>query len=444
MTAGSRKGAAVHGEAVDIINPLPQRYLTTEPGLGGAIKQRPEDFLVEELPLYEPSGEGEHLYLRVEKTGVSHHEMASCVRRHFDVQQRAVGFAGMKDKAAVTRQTISVHLPRDRAVPAGDVPHERITVLWMRRHTNKMRVGHLAGNRFSIRIRQVDPAKVTVVRRQLARLAATGVPNYFGRQRFGYRVNNHLLGLALLRADWAGLIGELLGSAGSAFPEYQRPRRELFDQGRYREAAVLWTPADRNELTVAKALAGGRRTRDAARAVGKTAMLFWISALQSAVFNRVLDRRLEAGALTRLVEGDLAWKHDNGAVFAVTAGELSRDELTPRLDRLEISPSGPLWGAGMIRPGPAVDAVELEALKAIGVTPETFGTRGDEFRGARRPLRVPVGNPSTEAGVDEDGAYIRVAFDLPAGSYATVLLREMMKAPEAETEAQPRDQTATP
>ncbi|MHC4966225.1 MAG: tRNA pseudouridine(13) synthase TruD, partial [Planctomycetota bacterium] len=185
-------------------------------------------------------------------------------------------------------------------------------------------------------------------------------------------------------------------------------------------------------------------TRDAARAVGKTAMLFWISALQSAVFNRVLDRRLEAGALTRLVEGDLAWKHDNGAVFAVTAGELSRDELTPRLDRLEISPSGPLWGAGMIRPGPAVDAVELEALKAIGVTPETFGTRGDEFRGARRPLRVPVGNPSTEAGVDEDGAYIRVAFDLPAGSYATVLLREMMKAPEAETEAQPRDQTATP
>ena len=110
------------GEAVDIINPLPQRYLTTEPGLGGVIKQRPEDFLVEEAPLYEPCGEGEHLYLRVEKTGVSHHEMVSCLRRHFNVPDSAIGFAGMKDKVAVTGQTVSIHLPKDRAVPAGDLP----------------------------------------------------------------------------------------------------------------------------------------------------------------------------------------------------------------------------------------------------------------------------------------------------------------------------------
>ncbi len=131
-------------------------------------------------------------------------------------------------------------------------------------------------------------------------------------------------------------------------------------------------------------------------------------------------------------------------MFAVTADELAGAELTARLDRLEISASGPLWGAGMIRAGPAVDAVELEALKAIGVAQETFATRDYEFRGARRPLRAPVGNPSTDAGVDEDGAYIRVAFDLPAGSYATVLLREMMKTAEPAPEAQPRDQTATP
>ena len=419
-------------EAVPDINPLPQRYLTTEPGLGGVIKQRPEDFLVEELPLYEPSGAGEHLYVRIEKTGVSHHEMASCLRRHFDVSDSAIGFAGMKDKRALTRQTVSIHLPGNPPVPEGDLPHERITVRWMTRHTNKIRVGHLAGNRFSIRIRQVDPVKVTVVKRQLARLGATGVPNYFGLQRFGYRVNNHLMGLALLRADWAGMVGELLGSAGSVFPEYQRPRRERFDQGEYREAAAMWTPADRNELTVIKALAGGRRTRHAARSVGRTAMSFWISALQSAVFNHVLDARLETGTLPELIEDDLAWKHDNGAVFAVTADELSGSDLPPRLERIEVSPSGPMWGPGMIRPGPAVDAVELEALKAMGLTPESFKTRDCEFKGARRPLRVPVGNTATESGVDEHGAYIRVAFDLPAGSYATVLLREMMKSPEAE------------
>jgi tRNA pseudouridine13 synthase len=423
-------------EAVPDINPLPQRYLTNEPGLGGVIKQRPEDFVVEKLPLYEPSGAGEHVYVRIEKMGVSHHEMASCLRRHFNVTDGAIGFAGMKDKRAVTRQTVSIHLPGDLPVPEGDLPHERIKVLWMTRHTNKIRVGHLAGNRFSIRIRDVDPLKVTVVKHQLTQLAATGVPNYFGLQRFGYRVNNHVMGLALLRADWAALIGELLGSTGSRFPEYQRPRRELFDRGEYHEAAALWTPADRNELTVIKALAGGRRTRDAARSVGKTAMSFWISALQSAIFNRVLDARLEAGTLAGLIEDDLAWKHNNGAVFAVTAAELSSGALTPRLERMEISPSGPMWGPGMIRPGPAVDAVELEALKALGLTPDSFKTRDCEFKGARRPLRVPVGHTATESGVDEHGGYIRVAFDLPAGSYATVLLREMMKSPEVE-EPQP-------
>jgi tRNA pseudouridine13 synthase len=120
------------------------------------------------------------------------------------------------------------------------------------------------------------------------------------------------------------------------------------------------------------------------------------------------------------------------AVFAVTADELGGGDLPPRLERIEVSPSGPMWGPGMIRPGPAVDAVELEALQALGLTPESFETRDCEFKGARRPLRVPVGNTATESGVDEHGAYIRVAFDLPAGSYATVLLREMMKSPGAE------------
>jgi tRNA pseudouridine13 synthase len=159
-------------------------------------------------------------------------------------------------------------------------------------------------------------------------------------------------------------------------------------------------------------------------------MSFWISALQSAVFNRVVDHRLAQGTLTELVEGDLAWKHANGAVFAVTAGELAGGELAPRLERFEISPSGPLWGAGMIRPGPTVSAVEREALEAMGVTEESFAGRDYEFKGARRSLRAPIGHPSTESGVDEHGAFIRVAFDLPSGSYATVVLRELTKSPD--------------
>ncbi len=408
-------------------NPLPQRYLTREPGVGGTIKSRPEDFLVDEVSLYDPSGTGEHVYLGIEKAGVSHVEMISHLRRHFDVPQRAIGFAGMKDKVAVTRQMISIRFPRDRPMP-GPVDHERIQVLWIKRHTNKLRLGHLAGNRFSIRIRDVEPVRVTAIRPALEHLASVGIPNYFGGQRFGYRCNNHLLGRMLLREDWSGMAAELLGSGGTPFPEYQLERRKLFDEGRYKEAAAMWTPADRNELTVIKAFAAGRTGGSALRAVGTAALSFWISSLQSAVYNRVLDRRLDDETLDRFVEGDLAWKHDNGAVFAVTARELSKPELAQRVEACEVSPSGPLWGRGMSHAAGTVDAVEREALAAVGLREEDLRREPARLKGARRPLRVPVHNAATDAGADEHGPYIRVAFDLPAGAYATVVLRELMKA----------------
>ena len=421
-------------EMMRIVNPLPQRYLTEEAGIGGVIKAAPEDFLVEELPRYEPCGQGEHLYLRIEKCGVSHAELLGCLRRHFNVSERAIGFAGMKDKIAVTRQTVSIHLPQDpRDV---DLDHDRIRVLWASRHLNKIRRGHLVGNRFSIRIREVDPTKVTVVRRQLERLERSGVPNYFGSQRFGYRCNNHLLGAAVLTDDWPGMLSELLGTGGSPFPEYQRPRRELFDHGRFGDAAALWTPADRNELVAVKALRDGKSERNACRSVGKSTLAFFVSALQSAVFNRVLDRRIEDGTLTTLVEGDLAWKHDSRSVFPVTADELASGELPGRVESLELSPSGPLWGPGMTRPGAAVAEAELEALDAADVALDALCSADlGRRQAARRPLRVPLPNLQTDSGVDEHGSYIRVAFDLSRGAYATVVLRELMKAPMDQTHA---------
>jgi tRNA pseudouridine13 synthase len=418
----------VPAQAVAYVDPLPQRYLTPEPGIGGVIKVRPEDFLVEEVPLYDPCGTGEHLYLGIQKTNVSHVEMISHLRRHFGVSPRAIGFAGMKDKAGVTRQTISILIPDDRL--PGPVRHERINVLWTSRHTNKIRQGHLAGNRFSIRIREVDPVKVTVIRPALANLERVGIPNYFGWQRFGYRCNNHVMGRLLLLQDWKGMADELLGTTGTTFPEYQRRRRELFDDGYFDEAAAMWSVADRNELTVIKSFADARSTRDAVRTVGRTSLSFWISALQSAVFNRVLDRRLNDQTIDRLIDGDLAWKHNNGAVFRVGEAELSGPELSRRLAAWEVSPSGPLWEAGMTRTEGSVGAVERDALQAMGVSTDDLQSAPHWLKGARRPLRVPVRNAITDAGADEHGPYIRVAFDLPAGSYATVLLRELMKTPE--------------
>jgi len=413
-----------------ITNPLPQRYLTDDPGVGGRIKVRPEDFLVDELPLYEPEGKGEHLYLGIQKTNVAHGELMSCLRRHFNVRETAIGFAGMKDKLGITRQTVSILIPNDP--PTVDLDHQRIQVLWSKRHRNKIRLGHLAGNRFSIRIRDVDPLKAPLALRTLRKLEANGVPNYFGAQRFGYRRNNHIVGAALLNDDWQSMLANLLGTAGGPFPPYQAQRRELFDAGRYAEAAELWTAADRSERIACSRLAQGKRPRDACLAVGNTAVSFWISALQSAIFNRILDRRLEQGTLATLIEGDLAWKHATRGMFPVTAQELASGELAPRIASMEISPSGPIWGKGMMQAQGPVAQAELEALEAAGMTLEAFTADDDSPEGTRRPLRCQLKNPAIDSGIDEFGQYIRVAFDLPRGAYATIVLRELMKTDQAE------------
>ncbi|WP_432822691.1 tRNA pseudouridine(13) synthase TruD, partial [Trichloromonas sp.] len=131
-------------------------YLTaTVPGTGGTIKESPEDFLVEEIPLYPPCGEGEHLYLLVEKEGVSTHDMLHRLAKALKVKEREIGYAGLKDAKARTRQTVSITGVKPEQVKA--LEFEDIRILDARFHGNKLRLGHLAGNRFTIRLRRVAP-----------------------------------------------------------------------------------------------------------------------------------------------------------------------------------------------------------------------------------------------------------------------------------------------
>ena len=165
----------------------------------------------------------------------------------------------------------------------------------------------------------------------------------------------------------------------------------------------------------------------AVKAIDQRLRRLWVSALQSRLFNDVVARRLRSNTLDRLLDGELAWKHDNGAVFHVEAAEAEQ----PRCDAFEISPSGPLIGYRMTLPTAAALAVEQEVFGAAGLTPEDFRRDGGtKIKGARRPLRVRPEDVSLEAGVDEHGPHITAAFALPAGSFATVFMRELMKSAE--------------
>ncbi len=329
-------------------------YLTSDlPACGGDFKASPEDFEVEELPAYEPSGEGEHLFLWVEKRGRSTPEAARALAGAAGLLERDVSWAGLKDRQAVTRQWLCV--PAKRGAAAAGFEGEGVRVLRAAKHRNKLKAGHLRGNRFRLTLRGVTDE--AAARAGLERLARLGVPNYFGEQRFGAAGDNAARGKAIL-------------------------------------------------------LAGGRHADRFERKL-------LLSAYQSELFNRVLARRLEAGTVARALSGDVLKKHLTGGEFVCEAPEVDQ----PRVDAFEVSATGPMFGPEMRKAAGAVAAAEDAVLADEGVTVETFAAGRGETLGARRHLRVPMAALSVEA----RGADLTLAFELPAGAYATVVLRELLK-----------------
>jgi len=298
----------------------------------GRYKTLPEDFVVEELPAYDPCGSGDHTWLWIEKRGLSTMDMLHELAEVLDRDERSFGIAGLKDAQAISRQWVSLEHQDPRACEG--LRGERWAVRNASRHGNKLRMGHLRGNRFVVVLRQTSPDALALAEAGLLRMAARGVPNYFGEQRFGKRGANLAKGLEVLQ--------------GNARAMAMRMPRRVFG--------------------------------------------LLISAVQSEVFNRVVAaRRL---TLDQLLPGDLACLHRNGSVFAVRdpAAELAR------LQALEISPTGPLPGPEMMLPGGEVLAIEQAAQEALGVRTEQFAALPFRLgRGERRPLRVPLRDTTARA-----------------------------------------------
>lgn len=166
---------------------LPQPF--GPPVLGAVVRAVPEDFQVEELPAFEPSGAGEHLLLEIEKRGLTTAEAAGRLARWAGVAPMAVGYAGLKDRHALTRQRFSVHLPARVAPALEGLDGGGLRVLSAHWHARKLPRGALAGNRFTLLLREVVGER-TDIERRLAEIAARGIPNYFGEQRFGRDAGN--------------------------------------------------------------------------------------------------------------------------------------------------------------------------------------------------------------------------------------------------------------
>jgi tRNA pseudouridine13 synthase len=340
----------------------------------GVIKSSPEDFVVEEVPLYAPSGAGDHLYIRFTKRGLTTDEAVRAMARELGVNARDAGVAGLKDKVGVTTQTISLQPPRGAvdvearalalAIP-GVIVHEA------KRHGNKLRTGHLAGNRFTVTVRGVPRARAAEAIATIERVGREGAPNAFGTQRFGRQGDNAERAQAWIRGEWRG-------------PRDARARR------------FLW------------------------------------SSLQSAIFNDVLGRRVADGTWTTPLEGDVLQKEDSGGLFLCADVQADR----ARAERGEVSPTGPMPGVKMRSPTGAPLALETEVTSAWLGHSYDFASVRSFAEGTRRALRVLVRelsieridgaqaneNTNQDEETREQASNLRVHFVLPKGAYATTVL----------------------
>ncbi|KMY69098.1 hypothetical protein AAU61_06155 [Desulfocarbo indianensis] len=225
-------------------------------GIGGRIKEDPSHFVVEELPLYEPQGQGPHLYLRIERQGMTTRDLVQALAREFGLDANEIGYAGLKDKEARCIQTFSLPSASLAEEEAARRVEESLglAVHLAKRHQNKLKRGHLLGNRFRVLVSGVGPEALPCARAVAQELNQRGLPNYFGAQRFGLAGDNAEAGRRALKSKGP------------------RPK---------------WLRA------------------------------LLLSAFQSDLFNRWLAQRIGEGDFERLLKGDIAKKTDTGGLFEV-------------------------------------------------------------------------------------------------------------------------------
>ncbi|XQA63843.1 tRNA pseudouridine(13) synthase TruD [Xanthomonas sacchari] len=328
-----------------------------------------EDFQVDELPAFAPSGEGEHLLLTVRKRGMNTAFAARRLAQWAGVAELAIGYAGMKDRHAVTTQRFSVHLPKRVAPALGSLQDADLQVLESHWHNRKLPRGALAGNGFVLVLREVRGER-SAIEARLAQIAARGIPNWFGEQRFG---------------------------------------------------------RDGGNVGAALAMFGGRRVRREQRSL-------LLSAARSELFNRVLAARVAAGNWDSALDGEV-WMLDGSR--SVFGPEPWSEALAERLQRFDIHPSAPLWGAGELRSAEAARALELAVLDEAVAQRLRDGLEREGLKQERRATRLRVADLQWRWLDGQDDA-LELRFALPPGSYATALLHELgqvEEAPQASTEA---------
>ncbi|WIT12209.1 tRNA pseudouridine(13) synthase TruD [Paucibacter sediminis] len=317
-------------------------------GASATLKGHNEDFGVTELPLQLPSGAGEHIWLEIEKNGANTAFVAQQLAEAAGVQEWDVGYAGLKDRYAITRQWFSIYFPKGETPDLTLLQHPEFKVLSQSRHVKKLRPGDLQGNRFRIVLRELSggPDAIAAIEANLKAISSQGVPNYFGAQRFGFEGGNVEQGRAMLAREI----------------RVRNPKKKGI----------------------------------------------YLSAVRSFVFNEVLALRIQQGLWGKTLPGDVM-------------DEAGR-------------PTGPLWGRGRV-----ITTDQAQALENGVAERHATLCDGMEHAGLDQERRALVASPVDMSWEWPQADQLVLTFSLPAGTYATSVLNEILRTtePERHTENEP-------
>ncbi|GIU43960.1 tRNA pseudouridine(13) synthase TruD [Shewanella algidipiscicola] len=326
-------------------------YLHGQPQASADLRTHNRDFIVEEILPFLPTGEGEHHMLHVRKEGLNTADVAKMLSSFAKVHPKEVTFAGQKDKHAITEQWFGVRIPGKETPKWDELNSEQLTILSSSRHSKKLRTGALVGNRFTLTLRAVSDIADVIKRIELVK--QTGVPNYFGEQRFGHDGKNLIFGRQML---------------------------------------------------------AGRNVKD------RNKRSMYLSAVRSNLYNAVVSARL-AKYGTQVLEGDCVMLAGSKSYFVANPWD---EALLERLAQKDIQLSAPLWGRG--QPLSQAEALAFETSISEQFAEDCHGLEQAGLNQERRTLLLEPQHLSYET--DEDVLVIK--FILPAGCFATSLLRELV------------------
>ncbi len=336
-------------------------------------RQTPETFVVEEVPLYPFSGEGEHLIAKVRKKELTTWQMLQSLSEYLGVKLRDIGYAGLKDKNALTYQYIS--LPRRYEEALENFNHPKIKIIETTYHTNKIRLGHLKGNRFFVRLKKVLPVAAKKIDEVLKIIQREGMPNYFGYQRFGIDGENWKFGKRVVEGDL----------------RIREPKKRRFLVNAYQSHLFnLWLSERIKQSKLINAFAPKE--------------LVQVLDLPSGI----IEELKKQPRFFKLLPGDVMMHYPRGKIF-FAEDVLAESE---RFAERAIAPTGLLPGRKTKR---------AEGL-AREVEKDFDDKRIAEF-GDRRYAWVFV--EDLEGVYKEQNAWYELNFFLPKGCYATILLEEI-------------------